>query len=124
MFTLSGVKLDLCLFTIRLAVENSRSAGTEVAGIHKYCLASLANVGNFSLFFFHQPNTSSLDFNGTNAMYLSYSSEGVVHSSSSVSPNKKAKAVFFFFFFFFWEEVLSHGQLLQFLVQTIIPTFL
>ena len=120
MLTLSGVKLALCLLTMRPAVKNTCSARTEVAEIHIYCLASFANVENLPQFFFYQSNMSSLDFNGTNAMYLSYSSEGVAHSSSSVSPNKKAKAVFFF-----WEEVLFHvfhGQPLHSL-QIIFPTY-
>jgi len=48
MFTCSGDK-QLCFeVTIFLAVEKVRSALADIAGIHKYFLAKVANAGNLS----------------------------------------------------------------------------
>ena len=41
MSTFSGLWLDLSLFTISPLAENILSAGTDVAGIHRICLATL-----------------------------------------------------------------------------------
>lgn len=42
------------LFTVSPAAENTLSEGTDVPGMHKYCLARLANLGNRLAFSFHQ----------------------------------------------------------------------
>ena len=43
--TLSGLRLALWQLTISPAVEKTLSAGTDVAGMQRYFLASLARVG-------------------------------------------------------------------------------
>ena len=43
--TFSGFKLALFVLTISPATENTCSAGTEVAGTQRYCVASLARFG-------------------------------------------------------------------------------
>ena len=58
----SGVSRLLFLLKISPATEKTLSDGTLVAGIHKYLLESLYNVGNFSLFCFHQVNASNFLF--------------------------------------------------------------
>jgi len=42
MSTFSGVRLLLCLFIIRPAVENIPLAGTNAGGVHKYRLGKTA----------------------------------------------------------------------------------
>ena len=46
MFTCSGVKQDLSLVTVSPAVENTLSAGVDVAGTQRYFLATCATQGN------------------------------------------------------------------------------
>ena len=53
MSTLSGLRLALFFVTILPAVENILSDGTDVAGMHNSCLATLDRVGNLSAFSFH-----------------------------------------------------------------------
>jgi hypothetical protein len=50
MFTISPFKRLLCLDATDPDFENNRSRGTDVAGVHKYFLASAASVGNFISF--------------------------------------------------------------------------
>ena len=42
MFTCSGLRQDLSLVTVSLAIENTLSAGVDVAGTHRYLLAICA----------------------------------------------------------------------------------
>ncbi|KAH3897860.1 hypothetical protein DPMN_022056 [Dreissena polymorpha] len=56
MSTNSGTKDALWAVTISPAELNTRSAGTDVAGMHKRCFATEASYGNWIQFFFHQSN--------------------------------------------------------------------
>ena len=59
MFTLSGLRLALFLLTIFPETEKILSDGTDVAGMHNSCLASLESKGNLSAFFCHHSRAGS-----------------------------------------------------------------
>ena len=58
MSTLSGLRLALFFVTIFPEVENILSEGTDVAGMHNSCLATLDRVGSHSAFVFHHSRAS------------------------------------------------------------------
>ena len=54
MLTCSGVRREHSLVTVSPAAENTRSDGTEVAGMQRYCRANFDSPGNLLPFTFHQ----------------------------------------------------------------------
>ena len=53
MFTCSRLRQDLNLVTVSPAVENTLSAGVDVAGMHRYFLATYETKGKRCSFDFH-----------------------------------------------------------------------
>jgi len=98
--------VDHLLLVTSPATENTCSAGTDVAGTHKYFLASFAKLGKLLLLWLHHSKILPCDFKGAIFKYSSNSSANELFLlrllSSSSSPVEISNAVFFFFLGWCW----------------------